>query len=130
MYARIQYIKPYAWPYGTPVLCTYRYAAYPPVYFYYSKSPSHKNRLAGGSQSISKFLREIEQSVSQFLNVHGKFSESRVSIGLYLLCSITSGARCLSATIDRSSWRSRFDTPNVCFCDDRSILVAVQVRYA
>ena len=118
MYARIQYIKPYAWPYGTPVLCTYRYAAFPPVYFYYSKSPSHKNRLAGGSQSISKFLREIEQSVSQFL------------IGLYLLCSITSGARCLSATIDRSSWRSGFDTPNVCFCDDRSILVAVQVRYA
>ena len=48
----------------------------------YSKSLTHRNRLAGGSQSISKCAREIEPTVSQFLNVHGKFSESGVSIGL------------------------------------------------
>ena len=40
-----------------------------PVYGY-SKGLSHRNRLAGGSQLISKFLREIEPTVSQFLNVH------------------------------------------------------------
>ena len=60
---------------------------------YYSKGLSHRNRLAGGSQSISKFSREIEPTVSQFLNVHGKFiqPQSRVSIGLLpvSLCSIT-----------------------------------------
>ena len=65
----------------------------------YSKGPSHRNRPAAVSQSISKFLREIELTVSQFLNVHGKFSESGVTIAGYLLCSITSGARCLSATV-------------------------------
>ena len=48
----------------------------------YSKSPTHRKRLAGGSQSISKCAREIEPTVSQFLTVHGKFSESGVSIGL------------------------------------------------
>ena len=52
----------------------------------YSKGLSHRNRLGGGSQSISKFSWEIEPTVSQFLNVHGKFSESRVSIGLLLVC--------------------------------------------
>ena len=36
----------------------------------YSKGLSDRNRLAGGSQLISKFLREIEPTVSQFLNVH------------------------------------------------------------
>ena len=35
----------------------------------YSKGLSHRNRPAAGSQSISKFLREIELTVSQFLNV-------------------------------------------------------------
>ena len=45
----------------------------------YSKVWTHRNRLAGGSQSIFKCAREIEPTVSQFLNVHGKFSESRVS---------------------------------------------------
>ena len=56
----------------------------------YSKGLSHRNRLAGGSQSISKFSREIEPTVSQFLNVHGKFiqRESRVSIaGLLPVCA-------------------------------------------
>ena len=36
----------------------------------YSKGLSDRNRLAAGSQLISKFLREIEPTVSQFLNVH------------------------------------------------------------
>ena len=36
----------------------------------YSRGLSDRNRLAGGSQLISKFLREIEPTVSQFLNVH------------------------------------------------------------
>jgi hypothetical protein len=36
----------------------------------YSKGLSDRNRLAGGSQLISKFLREIEPTVRQFLNVH------------------------------------------------------------
>ena len=40
------------------------------------KGLSHRNRLGGGSQSISKFSWEIEPTVSQFLNVHGKFSVS------------------------------------------------------
>ena len=39
-------------------------------YMPYSKGLSDRNRLAGGSQLISKFLREIEPTVSQFLNVH------------------------------------------------------------
>ena len=43
----------------------------------YSKSPTHRNRLAGGSQSISKCAREIEPTVSQFLNVHGGNSASQ-----------------------------------------------------
>ena len=73
----------------------------------YSKGLSDRNRLAGGSQLISKFLREIEPTVSQFLNVCTESSqreEPGVSIGLPLTCSITSGAiiielslRCLSA---------------------------------
>ena len=83
----------------------------------YSKGLSHRNRLGGGSQSISKFSWEIEPTVSQFLNVHGKFSESRVSIGFgfYSSCAldklVTSGA-----VLDP-------------VCDDRSILdlVAIQV---
>jgi hypothetical protein len=37
---------------------------------WYRKGLSDRNRLAGGSQLISKFLREIEPTVSQFLNVH------------------------------------------------------------
>ena len=40
------------------------------VWSSYSKGLSDRNRLAGGSQLISKFLREIEPTVSQFLNVH------------------------------------------------------------
>ena len=63
----------------------------------YSKLWTHRNRLAGGIQSISKCAREIGPRVSQFLNVHGKFSE--VSVLGYLLCSMTRGARCLSPTI-------------------------------
>ena len=52
----------------------------------YSKGLSHRNRLAGGSQSISKFSREIEPTVSQFLNVHGKLhSASHVSVLGYFL---------------------------------------------
>ena len=42
----------------------------------YSTLSSHRNRPAGGSQSISKCAREIGPTVSQFLNVHGKFSVS------------------------------------------------------
>ena len=38
--------------------------------FVYSKGLSDRNRLAGGSHLISKFSREIEPTVSQFLNVH------------------------------------------------------------
>ena len=41
-----------------------------PYRILYSKGLSERNRLAGGSQLISKFLREIEPTVSQFLNVH------------------------------------------------------------
>ena len=49
--------------------------------------PLHRNRLAAGSQSISKCAREIDsQSFSKC--VHGKFSASQVSVFLgYLLCS-------------------------------------------
>ena len=78
----------------------------------YSKGLSHRNRLAGGSQSISKFSREIEPTVSQFLNVHGKFIQ-RVAcqyIGFYFLSVL-------------DNWRSG-EMP---VCDDRSILVAIQV---
>ena len=57
-------------------------------YINYSKGLSHRNCLGGGSQSISKFSWEIEPTVSQSLNVHGKFSESRVSIGLLLVCAL------------------------------------------
>ena len=35
----------------------------------YSTLSSHRNRPAGGSQSISKCAREIGPTVSQFLNV-------------------------------------------------------------
>ena len=44
----------------------------------YSKGLSDRNRLAGGSQLISKFLREIEQTASQFLNVHTHFESETV----------------------------------------------------
>ena len=47
----------------------------------YSTVWTHRNRLAGGSQSISKCAREIGPTVSQFLNVHGKFSESGSVLG-------------------------------------------------
>ena len=66
-------------------------------YINYSKGLSHRNRLGGGSQSISKFSWEIEPTVSQFLNVHGKFSGSDVSIYRFpdpvlRVLEITSGA--------------------------------------
>jgi len=41
----------------------------------YSSSPGDRNRLTGGSQSISKCAREIGRTVSQFLNVHGQVSQ-------------------------------------------------------
>ena len=41
----------------------------------YSTVWTHRNRLAGGSQSISKCAREIGRTVSQFLNVHGQVSQ-------------------------------------------------------
>ena len=55
---------------------------------YYNKGLSHRNRPAAGSQSISKFLREIGPTVSQFLNVQGKFSDHRCQYWLPELCSI------------------------------------------
>ena len=85
----------------------------------YSKGLSHRNRLGGGSQSISKFSWEIEPTVSQFLNVHGKFSESRVSIGFgfYSSCAldklVTSGAvldACLRRSIDPRGDPGRYCT--------------------
>ena len=36
-----------------------------------SRLSGDRNRLTGGSQSISKCAREIGRTVSQFLNVHG-----------------------------------------------------------
>ena len=67
----------------------------------YSTLSSHRNRPAGGSQSISKCAREIGPTVSQFLNVQGKFSDHRCQYWLPELCSITSGKldACLRGSI-------------------------------
>ena len=88
----------------------------------YSKGLSHRNRLAEGSQSISKFSREIEPTVSQFLNVHGKFIQ-RVTCQYWVtscLCSITSGAvldACLRRSIDPRGDPGRYCTAS-CLFDD------------
>ena len=40
-----------------------------------SRLSGDRNRLTGGSQSISKCAREIRRTVSQFLKVHGQVSQ-------------------------------------------------------
>ena len=47
---------------------------------YYSRFSSHRNRPAGGNQSISKCAREIGPTVSPFLNVHGKFRDVSIKV--------------------------------------------------
>ena len=46
----------------------------------YSRFSSHRNRPAGGNQSISKCAREIGPTVSPFLNVHGKFRDVSIKV--------------------------------------------------
>ena len=83
----------------------------------YSKGLSDRNRLAGGSHLISKFLREIEPTVSQFLNVHTPhthFVRSESTVVRWL--QITPRARGLTICVPQTQRRRSPSPPTPASC--------------